>query len=182
MIPAKLSYVEMGEGGNKSSEKNLFTAAKSREEMEAEGYKLVEIQDDFLVGEATDGLAEGNYIVFCGEIPGEKQERVKELLEESKKMGLGTKDDRIFMKKVPKPFVTEFFSVDTFTSDDGQDKYYAVTYAKQGIVFSMLSSVLMSRMGYWFLLSIPFQIIVPLGVALIVGLVKNGKRKKEIMQ
>ena len=180
-VPEKMLYYSMGEGGSKSSETVLYTTAKSKDEMEKNGYQYCEIDDAFLIGDITDSSGADSYIMYCSEIDDERKTRVNELINEARNWKGGSVDGRTFIKKKDGLFTSEFFSLAEFRPEGGDELYYAVTYEKKNSLFDLISNSTMGGHGLLYagliIIEILGAIVVAVVAAIIIIRVKNKRNQ-----
>ena len=135
-VPDKMYYYL---SGNDSEKIEIKTAAKSKEEMEADGYTLYEIKDEFNLYDIADTITTEEFIIYSDWIEPERQQRVEELFAESQKLK-DAEDGYVFMTKKDGLFVSEYFSARKYEMGENKDVYYAVSYEKKHIFFDLLTS------------------------------------------
>ncbi len=178
-VPERLSYYSVGEGGSLSNVTDLYTTAKSREEMEKDGFQYLDLYDAFNTGNISGDSDEDSFMVYCSEVNSEKKDRIKELIAECQNWKGGTVDGRTFIKKKAGLFTYEYFSLTELRPEDTEELYYAVTYEKKNALFDILSYNSAGGNGLMYVGLIIIEIIVAIVLTIVAAVIIIRVKKQK---
>lgn len=181
-VPSKLTYYSVGQGGSLSKKIDLYTTVKDKESMEKDGYSFYSIDDEFTIGQISDSLSSESFIIYCKEIDSERMDRVNYLLKEAQKLKKHSSDNRIFIRKKPGLFTSEFFCLNEYSPDDGTGPYYAVCYQKKNILYDFLSYCTSSDYGLILVGLMFVEIFAGILLALLGAYIVQRRQKKKALE
>lgn len=165
-VPKSIKYYSVGEGGTKQDGDYIPTAAKTPEEMIADGYEYVTFEDQFRVGDISDN---SDYITYCYAIKEEPKAKMEEVLKNA--VDNGELDTVIRGKE--SLFTVEYYRVSKYDVPEMGKSIYTVSYKRSALLYEIFGYGMFGGRGLlyieWFIIQTVLIILLSVVIALIIN-------------